>query len=245
MAAKCSGQTALILGATGAVGKHLLRELLSSPNYMRVGEFGRRTTPLDTRGLANTHKLVQKTIDFEKLEGLADEKWDVVYITMGTYLATAGSTANFIKIDQDYVVNSAQAAKRADHTQRLVYCSAVSANRSSYLPYSKSKGQTEDRLAALGYADTIVFRPSMLLATNRGKSRPLETLVQSIVSPLTALTARVGISAASLAKSMRIVGELGSDALPSLAQAIVTTGSDSTIKFTLVPNKGAMALSKL
>lgn len=75
-------QTALILGATGQVGRHILKELLNSPNYTRVGEFGRRVTPLDTAGLPNTHKLVQKVIDFEKPNeaGLADDKWDVVFI---------------------------------------------------------------------------------------------------------------------------------------------------------------------
>ncbi|KAF8589599.1 NAD(P)-binding protein [Ramaria rubella] len=242
-----SGQTALILGATGATGKNLLKELLNSPKYTRVGEFGRRTTPLDTPGLENTDKLVQKTIDFEKLEaaGLADDKWDVVFITMGTTRGNAGGIDKFIKIDQEYVVNAAQAAKRADHTQRLIYCSVFGANRSSYAPYTKSKGQTEDRLASLGYSDTIVFRPGFLLSPERRESRPLETMALWMVTPLSTLTASLGINVGSLAKSIRLAGELGSAGLPLSAQATVTTGSDSTTKYTVVGNKGAIALSKL
>jgi len=56
--------------------------LLDSPNYTRVGEFGRRTTPLDSPGLNNTEKLIQRVVDFEKLPeaGLVEDKWDVVFI---------------------------------------------------------------------------------------------------------------------------------------------------------------------
>ena len=81
-----AGKSALILGATGAVGKHLLTELLASPYYTRVGEFGRRVTQPDTLVPAGREKLVQRTIDFDKLgdaddQGLREGKWDVVFIS--------------------------------------------------------------------------------------------------------------------------------------------------------------------
>lgn len=81
-----SGKSALLIGATGAVGKHVLRELVQSPEYTRVGEYGRRVTPLEQLSSlpnANVGKLEQKTIDFEKLDeiGLKNGKWDVVLIT--------------------------------------------------------------------------------------------------------------------------------------------------------------------
>lgn len=74
--------SALVLGATGQTGQHVLATLLSSKHFTRVGEYGRRLTALD--GLAaGKEKLEQKTIDFEKLEesGLKDGKWDVVFVT--------------------------------------------------------------------------------------------------------------------------------------------------------------------
>ena len=77
-----SGKSALIIGATGAVGKNLLRELVASSEFTRVGEYGRRVTPNDKLGEGSS-KLEQKAIDFEKLEeaGLKDGKWDVVFVT--------------------------------------------------------------------------------------------------------------------------------------------------------------------
>jgi oxidoreductase len=76
------GKSALILGATGSVGRNILKEVLDSPRFTRVGEFGRRTTALDTEGLNNKDKLIQKVIDYEKPAegGFKDEKWDVVFI---------------------------------------------------------------------------------------------------------------------------------------------------------------------
>jgi hypothetical protein len=80
------GQSALLIGATGATGKHVLRELLSSPHFTHVGEYGRRVTPLDQIS-SGKEKLEQKIVDFEKLEdaGLKAGNWDVVFITYGLY----------------------------------------------------------------------------------------------------------------------------------------------------------------
>jgi oxidoreductase len=73
------GKSALIIGATGATGQHLLRYLLSSPEYTRVTEFGRRLTS------TSDPKLEQHTLDFEKLgaddQGLKAGRWDVVFLT--------------------------------------------------------------------------------------------------------------------------------------------------------------------
>ncbi len=74
--------SALLLGATGQVGQNVLKELLASSHFTRVGEYGRRVTNIDT--ITNgKEKLEQKTVDFEKIDqaGLKDGKWDVVFIT--------------------------------------------------------------------------------------------------------------------------------------------------------------------
>ena len=80
-----SGKSALILGATGAVGKHLPRELLASPHFDTVGEFGRRVTDKEKLAGLDLSKLVQKAIDFDKLpdddQGLKEGEWDVIFIT--------------------------------------------------------------------------------------------------------------------------------------------------------------------
>ncbi|KAH8989475.1 hypothetical protein EDB92DRAFT_1935514 [Lactarius akahatsu] len=142
-------KSALILGATGQTGRHLLRELIASPT---------RVTPAEELPAQASGKLEQKVIDFERLDeaGLKDGNWDAVFITLGTTIKLAGSQENFTKIDKEYVVNAAKAAK-ADKDQRLVYIS-------------------------LGYKDTVVFRPALLANVERPEGRLLESILVSLRS---------------------------------------------------------------
>lgn len=90
-----SGKSALLIGATGAVGKHVLRELISSGEFTRVLEAGRRVTPLDQLPPSAKEKLEQKTVDFEKINeaGLREGKWDVVFITYVFYFPPCSDQA--------------------------------------------------------------------------------------------------------------------------------------------------------
>jgi oxidoreductase len=92
--------SAAVIGATGLIGKLLLPSLVDSPHFSTVGEFGRRVT---TPAPSGTAKLEQRVIDFENLgeSGLQDGAWDVVYITLGTTRALAGSMEAFSRIDKE------------------------------------------------------------------------------------------------------------------------------------------------
>ena len=95
--------TAVLVGSTGLIGKYLLPDLISSPKFSRVGELGRRvTTPTPSDP---TSKLTQQSINFDELDepALKEPKWDVVYISLGTTKAIAGSAEAFTKIDRTYV----------------------------------------------------------------------------------------------------------------------------------------------
>ncbi|KAF8159403.1 hypothetical protein B0H34DRAFT_782171 [Crassisporium funariophilum] len=237
-----SRQSALIIGATGQTGRLLLQNLLVSPHFTRVGEYGRRLTPTGEI-TAGQDKLEQKVIDFEKLQesGLSSGKWDVVFITMGTTKATAGSAEAFEKIDREYVINAAKEARSADVPQRLVYLSSAGSNSSSPFLYPKSKGLTEEGLAKIGYTDTIVFRPGFLAGTNRGEHRLAESIFGKVTCLLSYVSASVEIQISTLAKAMATAGRLGSEGLPAVAGA-TQAGKDA--KFTLISNAGSMKLAE-
>ncbi|TFK39753.1 hypothetical protein BDQ12DRAFT_711861 [Crucibulum laeve] len=240
-----ASKSALILGATGQTGRALLQQLLASNDFTRVGEYGRRLTPAEQ--ISNgKEKLEQKVIDFEKLEesGLRNGKWDVVFVTLGTTKKQAGSAENFVKIDRDYVINAARHAKWEDSEvpQRLVYVSAASAETNSYFLYTKTKGQTEEGLASLGYSDTIIFRPSMLQGAHREDSRLAETLFGKVTSVLSHFSSSIEIKIPTLAKAVYMAGKLGSDALPPAAQA--SKVNKEGISYTVIPNSGAIALAE-
>ncbi|EJC99970.1 uncharacterized protein FOMMEDRAFT_170061 [Fomitiporia mediterranea MF3/22] len=234
--------SALLLGATGAVGKHVLRELIASGEFTRVGEYGRRVTPIEHLGPNAQGKLEQKTVDFEKIEdaGLRDGKWDVVFITLGTTRAAAGSANAFEKIDREYTINSARAAKTDDpsHEQRLVYVSSMGANTNSPFLYSKSKGLTENGLADLKYSDTIVFRPGFLANAQRPSTRLTESLAGSIIGFASNVISGLQIDVSTLGKAIVRSGFLGSEKLPSVAEA-TKAKTPGGAQFTIIGNRGA------
>ncbi|KAG2364654.1 hypothetical protein BDR07DRAFT_1482270 [Suillus spraguei] len=236
--------TALILGATGAIGKNLLRELLSSNEWSKVGEYGRRVTP-EADLPPNRGNLEQKTVNFENLEAadLKEGRWDVVFVTLGTTRGNAGSAEMFEKIDREYVVNACKAAKTDDpeHKQRVVYLSSGGANPSSSFLYMRSKGLTELGIARLGYADTIVFRPGLFKGAQRADKRLGETIIGYLTGAASHFT-NIEIYVTVLAKAIMKAGSLGSSGLPPAVGA--TKAGQEDAWFTLVGNKGAVALGE-
>ncbi|PFH48650.1 hypothetical protein AMATHDRAFT_64949 [Amanita thiersii Skay4041] len=244
--------SALIFGATGQVGQQVLREVLASSHFTRVGDYGRRAASFEGPG---KDKLEQKVVDFEKLgqkgedgeearKGVREGNWDVVFVALGTTKADAGSAEAFEKIDREYVLNAARAAKSDDpnHSQRIVYVSSVGANPSSPFLYPKSKGLTEQGLAELGYNDTIVFRPAMLKGTNRPERRLAETIWGGITGVLSHVSTNMEINISTLGKSLVKAGIVGTAGLPKVAGA--TTVGKEGAKFTLINNTGALAMAK-
>lgn len=242
-----SRKSALLLGATGAVGKKLLAELLIRDEWYKIGEYGRRVTAAEDLPPGQREgRLEQKVIDFENIDaaGLKNGQWDVVFVTLGTTRAQAGSAEMFEKIDREYVVNACRAAKSEDpaHEQRLVYLSSMGADATSHFLFTKSKGLTELALARLGYSDTIVFRPGMLRGAQRSEGRIGETVLGYLTGVLSHVTASVEIWIPVLARSMVNAGLLGSSRLPPEVGA-QKAGQDDA-QFTLIGNKGANFLGR-
>ena len=74
-------QSALIVGAADQTGRCLLQNLLSSPHFTQVGEYGRHVAAAE-QITAGKDKLEQKVLDFEKIEdcGLGSGKRGAMFI---------------------------------------------------------------------------------------------------------------------------------------------------------------------
>jgi uncharacterized protein YbjT (DUF2867 family) len=171
---------ALLAGASGLVGGHCLRLLLAEPAYGRVIALGRRALPVQHA------KLEQKLVDFAHIADLVP-RVDDVYCCLGTTIKKAGSQAAFRRVDHDYVVALAQAAKQAG-ARRFLLVSALGANLRSRIFYSRVKGEVERDVSAVPFAAVHIFRPSLLLG-ERAESRPLERLVFPLFKALTPVLA--------------------------------------------------------
>jgi uncharacterized protein YbjT (DUF2867 family) len=150
-------KTALIAGASGLVGRHLLDFLLATDEYDRVVSVGRRKLPLEHP------KLHQEVVDFAALEGAGlDLQCADAYCCLGTTIRQAGSQEKFRAVDHGAVLALAWAVQRRG-AQRFFVVTAMGADARSRVFYNRVKGETEEALQVLDFATLAIFRPSLLL----------------------------------------------------------------------------------
>lgn len=159
-------RTALIAGASGLVGGHLLDLLLADGRWEQVVSVGRRELP-------RTHPALRQVVaDFADLPSLpaADE----AFCCLGTTIRKAGSQAAFRAVDHDAVVAFA-AASRTAGASGFFHVSALGADPGSRIFYNRVKGEVERDVAAVGFPRCTALRPSMLDG-ERSESRPAERI---------------------------------------------------------------------
>ncbi len=172
---------AMVIGATGLVGRELVRLLLDDPRFSVVRVLVRRPT-----GLASP-KLQEHVIDFDKLEDHADSvRGDVLFSAMGTTIRQAGTKDRQRHVDYDYQYNTAALAARND-VATYVLISAAGANASSPFFYMRMKGELEQAVAKLPFRQIHILQPGFLDG-DRGENRPGE----KIGLTLTKLVTQVG-----------------------------------------------------
>jgi len=148
----------VIAGASGVVGRRALHHLLVSDDIGGVVALGRRTLP------TQHDKVVSRVVDLRNKTATAAEIADgtaVAICCLGTTLNTAGSKEAFRAVDHDAVVTFAEAA-REKGAQRFVLVSAVGANPRARNFYLRTKGETEEALARLDFAQLTALRPSFI-----------------------------------------------------------------------------------
>jgi len=167
-------KTALLAGASGLVGGHLLQLLLSSNEYKRVHILVRK--PL---GIIH-EKLKETQVNFDILESYKDLlKADDVFCCLGTTIKKAGSQEAFKKVDVDYPVMLGRLAKES-RAERFLIVSSMGANPESKIFYSRMKGLTEKTLEETGLKSLFIFRPSLLLG-NRQEHRAGEKMASAVM----------------------------------------------------------------
>lgn len=218
-------KTAIIAGASGLIGNHLLKLLLSDGNYDNIISISRRNVGISHQ------KLTEVILDLDSLTAQsAALTGDAVFCCLGTTIKKAGNETEFRKVDHDYVLNLAQNA-RSHGVKKFILVSAMGANSNSKIFYSRVKGEIENAVRELAFPSTIILRPSLLLGER--KEFRLGEKIASILSPLFSpflfgkLSKYRPIEAATVAKAMQKVAEQHSPGLQILtSERIRALGRD-------------------
>ena len=166
--------TAVIIGATGAVGKEILKEILGTEYYERIYVLGRNSISR----LPEDDRLTKIVIDFENMRFDTSILDDAdVFAALGTTIKIAGSKENQRKIDVDYTVNFAKLCEEKVRSFNVV--SAIGANSKSKNFYNSLKGELEDKLKEMNLGTLRIFQPSLLISKREDK-RFLEELFMKV-----------------------------------------------------------------
>ena len=169
-----SGLTALVIGATGATGTELVKQLMDDNRYSSVVVFSRRQL------LVSHAKLTSHIVDFDNPQSWAHlVQGDVLFSALATTLKQAGSQKEQYKIDYTYQYQTAATAA-ANGVAKYVLVSAMGANAKSWLFYPRIKGELDNAASALPFKQIHIFRPGFLLR-QPDKIRPMEKLGIAII----------------------------------------------------------------
>lgn len=188
-------KTALIIGSSGLVGKHLVRLLLKENYYGSIRLLVR--SPQNY----NSPLIEEILFDFDN----PDEEQviaDDVYCCLGTTIKKAGTKEAFTKVDYQFPVTIAKIA-HTNGSRRMAVVTAIGSNPTSKIFYNKVKGDVELELKKIPFQALYIFRPSLLLG-KRDENRFAESagkIVMRIIAPLLPKKIR-GIHASHVAQSM-------------------------------------------
>jgi uncharacterized protein YbjT (DUF2867 family) len=154
--------TAVIAGASGLVGQECLRLLLK--RYDSVTSLVRKPTSFQHL------RLVQRRIDFERIDTIEIPRGAHVYCALGSTIKKAGSEAAFRRVDFDYPKMLAARAAAAGGA-RFVLVSSVGADKASGNFYLRVKGELEEAVAAMPLEAALFFRPSVLIGEREERRR--------------------------------------------------------------------------
>jgi uncharacterized protein YbjT (DUF2867 family) len=173
-------KTALLFGASGLVGSHLLNQLISNNNYSNIKLFVRSTIEI------NDPKIEIIQTDFNNLENHKEDiKGDDCFFCIGTTKKNSPDKKEYKRVELDVPKQIAQIAK-SNSVNSFVFVSSGYADPKSLGDYLKFKGEVEEELKRLNFLKLGIMRPSFLLGDRKEKrvGEKIGIFVFKLLTPL-------------------------------------------------------------
>ena len=148
---------AIVIGATGLVGRSLVDQLAEADHVDSIVTLTRRPA------MHSSAKVDNQVIDFDHPEDYAALfKGDLLFSCLGTTRKKAGSIAAQRIVDLEYPYKAAQLAAEQG-VRHYLLISAAGADPNSKNPYLRMKGELEKKVQTLPFNRISIFQPSLLL----------------------------------------------------------------------------------
>jgi uncharacterized protein YbjT (DUF2867 family) len=205
-------RNAILFGATGLVGSHLLEILIKEEEYAKIVLFNRKPVQSVKSLSPKIEEIITDFSDLKSLEGYC--KGSDLFCCLGTTIRKAKTKENFRQVDFDLPVVIASIASRKPFN-RFVVISSIGANAESRNFYLRTKGEMEQAVRGILGEKVFIIRPSMLLG-KRNEYRFGEivgkwfTVLLSLVL-IGKLSRYKGIQANDVARAMLVIAIHGSE----------------------------------
>lgn len=146
-----------MIGATGLVGKNLIKALVAEPTIKEVMAVTRKQTDF------NSPKVENCVVDFDNLASYRHVfTGDALFSCLGTTKKQAGSIAAQRVVDVEYQFKAAELAV-TNGVSEYFLVSSSGAKSSSTNDYMQMKGELEDKITQLNFKRICIFQPSLLI----------------------------------------------------------------------------------
>ena len=195
-------KTALLFGASGLVGSHLLNQLIKDTNYSKIKLFVRSLPEI-----SDSKVQIIKT-DFNNLQKHKEDfKGDDCFFCIGTTKKNSSDKDEYRRVELDIPKEIAKIVK-LNLVNSFIFVSAIYANPNSSGDYVRFKGLVEEELKRLNFPKLALMRPSFLMGDRKEKrvGEKIGIFVFKLLSPLLLgpLKKMRPINAETVAKAMII-----------------------------------------
>ena len=193
-------RTAIVLGASGLTGRHLLERLVADDRYGEVRLFSRRNSG------HSSPKIREYIGDILHLEQFREDfRADVVFCCVGTTSSKTGDRNLYRAIDYGIPFHAARLASENGIPAFLVI-SSIGADPKSRVFYTRTKGEMEEAVLSLQIPHTYILRPSLILGDRKERRWTEEAAAVIMKSARFLMTGRLRnyrpIEAATIASAM-------------------------------------------
>lgn len=148
----------LLFGATGMIGQGVLRECLAADDVDHVLTVGRKAT-------GQTHDKLREIehadlVDYASIQGELSG-YDACFFCLGVS-STGMSEADYRRITVDIAVAAARALVALNPKMCFIFVSGLGSNANSRTMWARVKGEAENAILGIPFAQVCVFRPAFV-----------------------------------------------------------------------------------